>query len=227
MRRLTKRLILFLAYCIARPIVELYHLTCRIEHQGPLLDYLKGEKPFLMAWWHQDMLFNYSFLTQVVCRRKIATMASRSEDGELASYLLKKHKFKVVRGSSSRGGSSALKELRAFLQKEVALGILVCDGPRPPARVAKPGIVGLARETGLPILLVRSWAKRQYIFKKSWPKLAFVYPFSRAVMLSDGPIEVPPNISREELEKYRLQVEQRLNRLAERSEHHIVGKRGG
>ena len=81
-------MLLFLAYCIARPIVEVYHLTCRIEHQGPLLEYLKNRKPFLMAWWHQDMLFNYSFLTRVARKRKIATMASQSKDGELAYYLL-------------------------------------------------------------------------------------------------------------------------------------------
>jgi lysophospholipid acyltransferase (LPLAT)-like uncharacterized protein len=222
MKSFLSRMLLFLAYCIARPIVELYHLTCRIEHQGPLMDYLNSGKPFLMAWWHQDMLFNYSFLTRFTSKRKIATMASRSQDGELAAYLLNKHKYEIVRGSSSRGGSTALKELVDLVQKQNAMGVIVCDGPRPPARVAKFGIVALARETGLPILLVRSWAKNQFIFRKSWPKLALVYPFSKIVMLSDGPIPVPKETTREELDEYRLLVENGLNRLAEQSERHFA-----
>lgn len=215
-------MLLFLAYCIARPIVELYHLTCRIEHRGPLLEFLNSGKPFLMAWWHQDMLFNYSFLTRVARKRKIATMASRSQDGELAAYLLNKHNFEVVRGSSSRGGSTAIKELVTHVQKKKAIGIIVCDGPRPPARVAKFGIVALARETNLPIIMVRSWAKHQFIFRNSWPKLALVYPFSKVVLLSDGPVHVPKETTREELDGYRLQVEEGLNRLAEQSERHFV-----
>ena len=168
------------------------------------------------------MLFNYSFLTRVARKRKIATMASQSQDGELAFYLLNKHNYKVVRGSSSRGGSTALNEFVGLVQKRNAMGVLVCDGPRPPARVAKFGVVALARETGLPIIMVRSWAKHQFIFRNSWPKLALVYPFSKVVMLSGGPIHVPKETTREELEGYRLQVEKGLNRLAEESERYFV-----
>jgi lysophospholipid acyltransferase (LPLAT)-like uncharacterized protein len=217
-----RRILLYLAYCIARPIVQLYHLTCRIEHQGPLLEYLKNGKPFLMAWWHQDMLFNYSFLTRFTREQKMATMASRSQDGDLAAYLLNKHNYEVVRGSSSRGGSTALKELVTHVQKKKAIGIIVCDGPRPPARVSKFGIVALARETDLPIIMVRSWAKHQFIFWNSWPKLVLVYPFSKVVMLSDGPVHVPKETTRGEIERYRLLVEKGLNRLAEASERHFV-----
>ena len=168
------------------------------------------------------MLFNYSSLTKLTKRRKIITMTSQSEDGELASYLLKMHGYQVVRGSSSRGGSAAFKEMVVRVQKEGAIGIMVCDGPRPPAREAKFGIVALAREAGLPIILVRSWAKPQHLFRKSWPKLIFVYPFSSVIMLSDGPLRVPSDTGREELEKYRRQVEEGLNRLAEQSERHFV-----
>ena len=222
MMGLLNRFLFVIAFGTGWLVVKLYHLTCRIEHRGPLLKYLQSGKPFLMAWWHQDMLFNYSYLTSIVRKRRIGTLASRSQDGELAEYLLKKHYFYVFRGSSSSGGSTALKQLVDWVREERGVGVIVCDGPRPPARVAKSGIVALARETGLPVILVRSWARRQFIFRKSWPKLAFVYPFSRVIMLSDGPVTVSKNTARGDLDRYRLEVEKRLNRLAEQSEKHFV-----
>ncbi|MGH7272901.1 MAG: lysophospholipid acyltransferase family protein [Nitrospiria bacterium] len=216
------RFFLFLAFCVAWPIVKLYHMTCRIEDLGPLLDYLQKDKPVLLTWWHQDMLFNFSFLVRFARKRKIATIISHSQEGEIAAYLVEKFGIIPIRGSSSRGGQDALQQLVSLMQKESAIGVIVCDGPRPPARVAKFGIIALAWETGLPIIKVRSWGKHQYIFRKSWPKLAFVYPFSRVVMLSDDPLWVPPHISREEQEPYRRQVEEGLNRLAARSERYFV-----
>jgi lysophospholipid acyltransferase (LPLAT)-like uncharacterized protein len=221
MSRFLFKLFLLLSYFVARPIVALYHLTCRIEHRGPFLDYLESGRPVLLAWWHQDMLFNFSFLTRYARKRKIIAIVSQSRDGELASYLLKLHGIYVVRGSSSRGGSVAFKALLDRLRDENAVGVVVCDGPRPPARVAKFGIVALARDTGLPVFLVRSWSNRQFIFRKSWPKMALVFPFSRVLMISDGPISVPPETGRGELDKYRLQVQEGLNRLAEASERHF------
>jgi lysophospholipid acyltransferase (LPLAT)-like uncharacterized protein len=222
MRSFLERLLLFMAFCFAWPMVKLYHLTCRVEHQGPLLDYLENNKPVLFAWWHQDMLFNFAYLTRFASKRKIATIISHSKDGEIAAYMVKKFGIIPVRGSSSRGGREALAELESLVEKENAVGVIVCDGPRPPARVAKFGIVTLGWKTGLPIIPVRSWGKRQHLFKKSWPKLAFVFPFSRVLLLSGEPIRVPSQISREGLEDYRRRVEDNLNQLADRSERYFV-----
>lgn len=222
MTRLFSRLLIFLSAFVAMPMVALYRMTCRVEHRGPFLEALESGRPVLLAWWHQDMLFDFSFLTRYARKRSIVAIVSRSQDGELASHLLKIHGISAVRGSSSRGGSAAFKALLARLRSENAVGVVVCDGPRPPARVAKFGIVALARDTGLPVILVRSWANRQFIFKKSWPKMALVYPFSRVLMLSAGPIVVPPETTREELDRYRLRVQEGLNRLADESEAAFV-----
>ena len=216
-----QRVLFFLTFCAVWPVVQLYHLTCRIEHQGPLLDYLRSGKPFLLTWWHQDMLFNYAFLTKLARGRTIATMVSQSGDGDLASYVVSKFKVRTLRGSSSRGGKEALRELIALAESDSVIGTLVCDGPRAPARQAKFGIVALARETGLPIMMVRSWGRRQYTFWKSWTKLVVVYPFSNVLMLSAGPLYVPAETGRGELETYRQQVEDRLTQLAEQSEQHF------
>lgn len=205
-------------YAAAWVIVTLYHVTCRVEVKGPLPDYLKSGRPFLLAWWHQDMLFNFVHLTRFAGRRKIATIVSQSKDGSLAAYLVEKFGITPIRGSSSSGGKEALDLLARHVLEHQAIGILVCDGPRPPTRVAKFGIVALARSTGLPIMKIRSWGARQFIFRKSWCKLLLVYPFSRVTIWSEAPFVVPAETPREELEKYRLALEQQLNAMAERSE---------
>jgi lysophospholipid acyltransferase (LPLAT)-like uncharacterized protein len=222
MKRYFIRLFLFPSFCVAWLIVKLYQMTCRVEDFGPLLDHLGKDKPALLTWWHQDMLFNFSFIVRFARKRKIATIVSHSQEGEIAAYLVEKFGMIAVRGSSSRGGKEALHQLVSLIKEENAIGVIVCDGPRPPARVAKFGIVALARETGFPIIKVRSWGKHRYIFKKSWPKLALVLPFSRVVLLSDDPFWVPPDLCREEQEPYRRQVEEGLNRLATRSERYFI-----
>lgn len=222
MKTLRTRFFLFLAFCVAWLFVKLYRVSCRVEDEGPLLDYLRDGKPVLLTWWHQDMLFNFYLLIRFAKKRKVATIISHSKEGRIAAYLVEKFGIIAVRGSSSKGGKEALERLAALVKEENAIGVIVCDGPRPPARVAKFGIVALARATGLPIIKLRSWGKRQYLFRKSWPKLAFVFPFSRVALLSEDPLRVPPRITREELEAYRLQVEEGLNRLADRSERYFA-----
>ena len=219
MSKFLKQKVLFpLAYGFAWLFVKLYSLTCRVEVEGPLEECLRGGEPVLLTWWHQDMLFNFFYLIRFAKRKKIATIISRSEDGALAAYLVRKFGIIPVRGSSSKGGREAFDRLAATVLKEKAVGVIVCDGPRPPGRVAKAGIVALARKTGYPILKVRSWGERQYLFRKSWCKLILVYPFSRVRIWSDRPLFVPPDVRGTELEGYRLEVEKRLNEMADLSE---------
>jgi lysophospholipid acyltransferase (LPLAT)-like uncharacterized protein len=208
------RFFFFPVFVIAWVIVQIYHRTCRVAVNGPLPDYLNGDRPCLLAWWHQDMLFNFVYLTRFAKQRKIATIVSQSKDGDLAAYLVEQFGMIPIRGSSSKGGKEALDLLGKYVLKEQAIGILVCDGPRPPARVAKFGIVALARNTGYPIIGVRSWGKRQHIFTNTWCKLLLVYPFSPVTIWSDASLSVPADAHGEVLDGYRLKVEQRLNEMA-------------
>lgn len=71
-------------------------------------------------------------------------IASLSKDGTLIARILEKRGFKLVRGSSSRGGVQALSELHAGLQLGLPVGITF-DGPRGPPLVAKKGVASCAR----------------------------------------------------------------------------------
>lgn len=216
-----EKILFRLAYGFAWLFVKLYDWSCRVEVKGPLLDCLNADQPVLLTWWHQDMLFNFYYLIAFAKKRKIATIVSQSKDGALATYLIEKFGFTVLRGSSSKGGKEALDQLTDYVIEEKAVGIIVCDGPRPPGRIAKPGIVLLARKTGYPVIKIRSWGARQHLFQKSWCKLALIYPFSRVVIWSDAPMRVPKESRREALEEYRLEIEKRLNEMAHLSERYF------
>ena len=211
----------FFLFCVARLTIGLYRLTCGVEVIGDLDAVMKQPGPVLMASWHQDLLFTFAYLTRYAKQRKIAVLVSQSQDGEIAAGVLSWFGFVTVRGSSSRGGKAALEELCERVKEDRVSAVIVCDGPRPPARVAKPGLIKLSRVTGRPIFMLRSWGTRQYIFEKSWPRLALVFPFSRVVVMVDGPLSVPPQPTDEEKEKFRSELENRLNRLAEASEKYF------
>ena len=126
---------------------------------------------------------------------------------------------RAIRGSSARGGGKALLQMTRLLQRDRQSSVaVVCDGPRPPARVLKPGILHLAQKSGLPIWLVRVSSAKPYVLRKSWAQFQIPGVFSHCVALTDGPIHVPPNLSREGLETLRVEVERRLNDLADRTD---------
>ena len=140
--------------------------------------------PIVFALWHGRMFLSI----QAHRREGIVTMASRSKDGELIAGWLERNGYEVVRGSSTRGGSQALKEMvrRVRSGKTAALTV---DGPTGPPRVVQPGIVHLARLTGGWILPITFSSDRPR-FLSSWDRYLTPLPFSKSVVLYGDPFPV-------------------------------------
>ncbi|MHC5012079.1 MAG: lysophospholipid acyltransferase family protein, partial [Planctomycetota bacterium] len=156
-------------------------------------------------------------------RRPSYVLASASRDGGLAASAAEGVGFrKPVRGSSARGGATALRQLHRVVARRNASVAVVCDGPRPPARKLAPGVLHLARASGLPIWLVRTSYRPANVLERTWARFLLPPPWAHAVSLADGPIVVPPDTDREGLERLRAATEDRLNRLADRADE-IVG----
>jgi hypothetical protein len=112
---------------------------------------------------------------------------SRSRDGSLVSATLRALGYAdPARGSSSRGGSSALLGLLGQLESGTTVAVLV-DGPRGPAGVAKPGIAALARHSATPIQPV-ALAARPALRLRSWDRSLLPLPFARVVCAYGEPI---------------------------------------
>jgi hypothetical protein len=196
---------------LVRPLL-LATMSVRTLGSAAARGIIDAGRPFVGVVWHQYFLL----AIELVRGRKVLFMSSRSRDGEFAARLLRRMGHGVVRGSSSAGGSAALRELTRFLEAGYG-SVMVPDGPRGPARSAKPGCVAAARDAGVPILplgCALSFSKRL----RNWDRTAIPLPFCRAVLGYGDPIEVPRDASREDCEALRLRLEREMNRLEKQCE---------
>ena len=161
-------------------------------HRERFLELEKRGVPILFALWHGRMFL--SILEHRGCR--IATMASRSKDGEVIALWLERNGYRAARGSSTRGGGEALRELVRHVRGGGNAALTV-DGPRGPARDVQPGIVQLARLTGGFILPITSSCSRAR-FLASWDRYLLPLPFSRCVVAYGEPFRIEADLPDEE-----------------------------
>ena len=84
-------------------------------------------------------------------------------------------------------------------------------GWRPRMR-AKPGPIKAAQLAGVPILPVAFGIRRRRTFQ-SWDHLCLAFPFSQGAIVWGQPITVPRDADKDELERLRLLLEDRLNQV--------------
>ncbi len=172
-------------------LLRLLGATWRIEILGR--DPRPASAPQLAALFHESMLpcaFVYRDLGYGVA-------VSRSRDGDLIGATLRSLGYaNPARGSSSRGGSAAMRALLRDLAEGKTVAVLV-DGPRGPARVAKTGIIALARIAERSIQPV-AFSARPALRLSSWDRSLIPLPFARVVCAYGEPIEVDPLLERED-----------------------------
>jgi len=94
--------------------------------------------------------------------------------------------------------------------------VLVADGSQGPSRKVQSGSILLAAKTGAAIVPV-GWAASRYKTFRSWDRTALPMPFAKVVEYYGRPISVPAGLKSDELEKYRLQLQESLDDLYEKS----------
>jgi lysophospholipid acyltransferase (LPLAT)-like uncharacterized protein len=140
--------------------------------------------PFLFALWHQalvPLLWDHRW-------RDIALLVSQHRDGDVVGRAAERLGYRLIRGSSTRGGRPAFREVVQALRRGVPVAITP-DGPRGPGRVVKPGIVRAARLAGVPILPVMASADRAWRVE-SWDRLLVPQPFARLRVRYGPPMHI-------------------------------------
>jgi len=167
-------------------------LTVKVLHAERYRELKSRQVPILFALWHGRM-----FLSILQHRRQgIATMASRSTDGEVIAQWLTRNGYVAARGSTTRGGGEALRELVRHVRSGRHAALTV-DGPKGPPREVQAGIVQLARLTGGWILPITSSCSRPR-FLASWDRYLLPLPFGRGVVAYGEPFPIPPELSDDE-----------------------------
>lgn len=138
-------------------------------------------------------------------------MVSASRDGEYIAQLARLLGHVPVRGSSNRGGVKALREMINLLQQGRNSAI-VADGSQGPARRVQPGCILMASKSGKPIFPM-AWAADRCLIFNSWDRTVVPLPFATIALHHGTAFYVPPTLTSAQVEEYRLELEQRLNRL--------------
>jgi lysophospholipid acyltransferase (LPLAT)-like uncharacterized protein len=175
--------------------------------------FVQKNQPVIVAFWHQRLLM-MPFLRR---QEKISMLISQHRDGELIARTVKLFGIDSVRGSTTRGGLAAIRNMSRALQEGFNLAITP-DGPQGPKHVVQGGVVELARLTGAPVLPVTYSASRRKVFQ-SWDNFNLPLPFSRVVYIWGEPIFVLRETSKEGLEEKRLLLENRLKQITREADH--------
>ncbi len=220
----SRRLIRFLARSVAVACRGLFAST-RVEilaaepEFSPYED--SGDQKCLYCIWH-DAILGPIFGGRCV---DMAALVSLHGDGSYVADALECVGIRPIRGSSSRGGAAAVREmLDASRDKDIAIAT---DGPRGPRRKVKYGIVYLASQTGRPIVPTAFSARRAWRVRGRWTDLLIPQPFTKVWLLGGEPIFVPAGLSRQELSTHRDKVQQAMDELAERADRLANGSGGG
>ncbi len=173
--------------------------TLRLEvSRHPELDAFEG-RPWVLCFHHGRQFPLLAWRR----RRPTVVLVSHSRDGQVQSRALRVLGFKVVRGSSSRGGARGLAALVRILREtgsrtDAAFAI---DGPRGPIGIVKEGALVAARAAGAVLIPMGSAARSAKVLERAWDRFAVALPWTRAAVVLGCPIEASDVDARDRLER--------------------------
>lgn len=198
-------------------ILRLLFLTLRLEFEDRAgLSKNVPKSPVIICFWHNRILgITLTFIRHYpgTARKGVTVLTSASRDGEILAQLVGQFGMGAVRGSSSRRGSRALRELVDLAENGHDIAITP-DGPRGPRYSLGPGAISLAQLTDTPIVPMHAKFSR-CLRMKSWDGFIIPLPFSKVSVTVDDSIRVPRELSNQAFEAVRLGVETLLRGKAD------------
>ena len=196
-RRFRRRIGTVLVEFLAPWLLRMISLTWRIKRTGPAGQQLfNSDKPWIGTMWHGRMLTLMPI--NLHCHRNIGVLVSPSSDGNLAKRALQRFRYRVVRGSLSKRGATAMREMHQLLQAGGQL-VITPDGPRGPRHSINTGAAWLARATGAEIIPIAAAMSSAWRFK-SWDRMCIPKPFARVIIHYGDPVAIHRDASDETLE---------------------------
>jgi len=182
--KLVDRLLLIIVPVLASTLLRLIKASVRTEIIGVenLTSVWNKNERSIISFWHDQLLlmgFGYP-------GKHAKLLISASKEGELLARTMRFFKYETVRGSSSKGGRAAFKEMLALGKSDADI-VLTPDGPRGPRHQLKDGVLQLARSSGRPVIPLTFVCSRGHRFR-SWDRCLLPRPFSRGVYSYGTPL---------------------------------------
>lgn len=188
--------------------VSLLHFTLRLHYENePLVEeFHRQGRQVIYSFWHGKLLVP----AYTHRKRNIRILISPHRDGEYITQVVQRLGFLPVRGSSNRGATRALVDLKKDTQHDLAFTI---DGPRGPRhQVTTRGILAVAQAFDWPILPSGIAISRHWTLK-SWDQFEIPKPFAHLYMKVGEPLFVPKEAT--DLELYRQILQTRMEQVTQ------------
>lgn len=163
---------------------------------------LRNANPAVFCYWHQYTLIGIWALLQLLRRGcRIAVLVSPSRDGDMATRMLATLGIDAVRGSETRTGMQALRDMYMLIKDQRTSIAVAPDGPRGPAREFKLGTLLLARTAQADVVPLQIRVNKCWKLN-SWDRLCIPKPFARAMVEFRPPVRIPTEVPASQLSRF-------------------------
>lgn len=160
----------------------------------------------IFVFWHE----NLAILLPRWPNCPVTLLISQHRDAQWLKQTADFLGFNVVRGSSTRGGSAAIRQLKK--QSRLASLAITPDGPQGPRREMAMGPIFLASRLQIPLVPVGVGYDRPWRLN-TWDRFAIPRPFSKARVIFGPKIHLPRRLNRDAMEESRYKTQVLLNEI--------------
>ena len=216
---LKQRFFLWLSYNVAGRFIRLLKKTVRLTIIGDenLQTLINDGGKAIFIVWHGNIII--PIMRHI--DEGVVILVSEHADGEIVANILSSLGFDLVRGSTTRGGPRALKDMMKRFKSPGIIG-MTPDGPKGPYRELKIGAVILSQRTGVPIIPISAYTSRPK-FLNSWDKFHFIRPFVHCVLIYGKPVSIERGLTDSQLEEKRLELEKAVHEVDNLAENFFKG----
>lgn len=195
----------------ATACLRMLFVLVRVEHHSVAAEgtpYVKprGNQRFTFSMWH-DQIVLAAFSLRTYC---LAGLISQHRDGSYLADSVTMAGIRPVRGSTSRGGMEAVREILSLPELHLAM---TPDGPRGPRRQIKEGIAYISSRSGRPAVPCALVADKFWAVGSGWTDMTIPKPFSKIVLISGTPLNIPEETPREDLGAWAELLQSEMARL--------------
>lgn len=183
-----------------------------VDPNGLFPEYLNSpSRVCIVTLWHNRLLMLPTLFPYEIRKRTVAVI-SASRDGQYLVDFIAEFGVKAVRGSSKRRAVSVLLDAIKTIDGGCLL-VFTPDGPRGPMYYMNKGPIYVASKIGVPIIPV-GINYSSFWKAHSWDGFRVPKPWSRIKVVIGNEMLIPPDLSEEEFEHWRLKATEALNEVS-------------
>tara|TARA_Y100000590_G_C15289228_1_gene851835 strand:- start:53 stop:721 length:669 start_codon:yes stop_codon:yes gene_type:complete len=190
-------------------------ITSSIKYENEKIpeEYWKKNKPFILAFWHsQLMMIGFAWKNN----KKINIIASGHSDGRFGAIVGKYFNLNNI-PTYDKNKKISLKNIFKLIKNNNYIGITP-DGPRGPKELVSEGIIKIAKKSKTPIISLGFWSSKNFKLS-SWDSFLITMPFSKCSFVWNEPINIPYDASDKKLKDYQIMLEKIINESVDKAKN--------